>query len=248
MSTERDPAALLRDGMTAEARTVTASPAFTEQIISNADRQPHRAPRPGWRGWLLPAAAAAAGGDAGRRGPGRLRADAPRPAATGRADLPSARRPACAPTPSGAALDRAPSPSGATGSSACQPDQRLRAPRPGRRPGAGRLPGGRPDLGQHSRRAGRWAPRPCGQPPCTSIAHTVDGGQSWVGMPAPSRRLGGPTVPVHLHRPPALRHPAGRLRLRQRPLVSDHRRRPELVAPGGPRRTPWRSSTARRSG
>ncbi len=56
MSTERDPAALLRDGMTAEARTVTAGPAFTERIISAADTQPRRA---GWQGWVLPAAAAA---------------------------------------------------------------------------------------------------------------------------------------------------------------------------------------------
>ncbi len=30
---------------------------------------------------------------------------------------------------------------------------------------------------------------PCGQPPCTSIVRTTDGGRSWIGIPAPKARL-----------------------------------------------------------
>jgi hypothetical protein len=86
MSNEREPATVLREALAAEARTVTASRAFTDRVIGAAQapsattptlRSVHSsgafsipgnstgpadespADQPAWRGWLLPVVAAA---------------------------------------------------------------------------------------------------------------------------------------------------------------------------------------------
>jgi len=182
MSPEREPAALLREALAAEARTITAVPAFTEQIISAAQHPVRQAPEgerppgpPAWRGWLLPVAAAAVAAvllAAVLIGAALLRPDHQQPA------TPTPSLSTTGPTPhSSASTSASPSPSPtASGSPSGQPV--VGGPVP---PGFWAL-----DLTWVSTDEG-WAlgTAPCGQPPCTSIAHTTDGGKSWRGIHAP---------------------------------------------------------------
>lgn len=185
MSHEREPAALLRSGMAAEARTVTAGPAFTERVIEAAQgaaqhspvtpepEQPPRAGQPAWRGWLLPAAAAAVAAvllAAALAGAALLSPDRQQPAVP----LPSPS--VSAPTP-GPSPSHSPSPSPAPSSSVrTQPAI------------GGPMPAGfwAVDLTWVSVDEG-WAlgTSPCGRPVCTAIGRTVDGGKTWVNMLAP---------------------------------------------------------------
>jgi len=180
MSTEREPAARLRDGMAAEAGSVTAGPAFTEQVISAAVRQP--VARPSWQGWVLPAAAAA------------LVAILVAAALIGTSLLRSDRQPPAAQTSPPAATSGPPAPSSpAPSSGATASPTGSSAPSPsGSSGGAGPVPAGfrAVDLTWISNSVG-WAlgTAPCGQPPCTSIVRTGDGGKTWTGIPAPKAWL-----------------------------------------------------------
>jgi photosystem II stability/assembly factor-like uncharacterized protein len=180
MSSEREPATLLRDGMMAEAYSVTASPAFTERIIGAAQQPPRRA---GWHGWVLPVAAAALVAvlvAAALIGTSLIRSDrqppagqTTAPAVTSGPPAPSASSPTSQPAPSASS-----SPSASSG---------------GAGPAGGPVPAGfrAVDLTWISNSDG-WAlgTAPCGQPPCTSIARTRDGGKTWIGIPAPKAWLG----------------------------------------------------------
>ena len=92
--------------------------------------------------------------------------------------------------------------------------------------------------GHRAVRAPPRAPRSCAP---------RDGGQSWVGIPAPVAELvrATTTAPDNCVSRPAVRQPAGRLRLRPERAVPDHRRR--RAAGRGSRAAPtrWRSPTAR---
>jgi photosystem II stability/assembly factor-like uncharacterized protein len=182
MSTEREPATLLRDGMASEARLVTASPAFTERIIG-ATRQPVR--RPAWQGWVLPAAAAALVAvllAAALVGTSLLRSERQQPA--GQTTPPAVTSGPPAPTTGGPTASPGPSASSAPSSHASTG---------GAGPVGGAVPAGfrAVDLTWISNSDG-WAlgTAPCGNPPCTSIVRTTDGGKSWTGIPAPKARLG----------------------------------------------------------
>ncbi|HEX8768682.1 MAG TPA: hypothetical protein VF714_09945, partial [Jatrophihabitans sp.] len=215
MSTEREPAALLREALAAEARTVTASRAFTDRVIGAAqlsshtvatpvvpDSLPHsfagsfaddaeRAGQPAWRGWLLPAAAAAAVVAllaAVLVGVSLLAPD-PIPPAAPLSESPAPSTGAPAPTstgtPSTSSTTAGPKPS-ATGSGAPS------TPAQGALPGGGPVPAGfrAVDLTWVSTDIGfALGTAPCATAPCTSIVRTADGGKSWVGLPAPKAML-----------------------------------------------------------
>ncbi|MEO7261897.1 MAG: hypothetical protein ABI047_11690 [Jatrophihabitantaceae bacterium] len=187
MSPEREPATLLREAMAAEARTVTASRAFTERVIGAAQTSPAAVARhegrpagqPAWRGWLLPAVAAVAAAvllAAVLVGSALLRPDRQQPATP----LPSLST--SVPTP-GPSTSPSPAPTTSPGPS-------------GQTAVGGRVPDGfrAADLTWVSAAEG-WAlgTAPCAQPPCTLIAHTTDGDRlspSWVSLPAPAAGLG----------------------------------------------------------
>jgi photosystem II stability/assembly factor-like uncharacterized protein len=202
MTDDRELAALMRDGMAAEAREISASAALTEQLIrtstaatagrSGAGYRPAdgrlEATSRGWQAWLLPVAAAVlvallvstalVGGKllhASRHQPGS--SPAPQPGtSTSQTSSP-------APSPSGTAAS---APSTATTSGPTQ------TPTPGV-PVGGPVPASfrAVDLTWVSTDEG-WAlgTAPCAQAPCTSIVRTLDGGRHWVGMPAPVAALG----------------------------------------------------------
>ena len=223
MSSEREPAAMLREALAVEARTVTASPAFTERVIGAAHAAPATAVIPfsaagpvspigpsspvgpsspagpfsaedgwsagrsGWRGWVLPAAAAAVVAvllAAVLVGASLLRPDRQPPATQfSQPPSPSAPTPS-APVPTGTGTSK-PTPS-ATGSGAPS------TPAQGGLPAGGPVPAGfrAVDLTWVSTDIGfALGTAPCATAPCTSIVRTVDGGKSWVGLPAPKAML-----------------------------------------------------------
>jgi len=186
MNDERQLGQLLRDGMAAETRQLVAGPDFTERVIGRAltadggqPDWPQQRP-PGWQNWILPAVAAVLVGllvgsvllgtkllhSSGSQGP---------------ASSSTISQPAPSSSPSG------PSSAPATHSSA--PSSHTSAPtHAGIGPVGGPVPPGFTgyDLTWVSNDDG-WAlgTAPCGNPPCTSILRTTDGGKSWVGIPAP---------------------------------------------------------------
>ncbi len=195
MSSEREPAALLREAMAAEAATVTASPAFTERVLATtqypaAGLEPGSGPPdgPSWRGWLLPAVAAAVVAlllAAVLVGTSLIRSQRQSPASPTTPPALSS----VAPAPSGSGSTSRPAPSASSspspaGSTASGPS--------GQGPVGGPVPAGFTgyDLTWVSDNDG-WAlgTAPCGSPPCTSILRTRDGGRSWVGIPAPRAEL-----------------------------------------------------------
>jgi hypothetical protein len=205
MSHETEPATQLRNGLAAEARTVTAGPAFTERVIGAARALPGTAPTPfprplpaddgfsvgprGWRGWIVPVAAAAVVAvllAAVLVGSSLLRPNH-QPPATQLSRPPSPSISAPAPSATGK-----PSPStkpSATGSATSGASSTS---------GQGGLPAGGPvppgfravDLTWVSTDIGfALGTAPCATAPCTSILRTADGGKSWVGLPAPKAML-----------------------------------------------------------
>ncbi|HEX8092940.1 WD40/YVTN/BNR-like repeat-containing protein [Jatrophihabitans sp.] len=214
MSHETEPAAVqLRQALVAEARTVSAGPAFTERVIGAAQAStatlptavpgplsgPRSGPFPGpfsaddgssagqrgWRGWILPAAAAAvvavllAGVLVGTS---LLRPDRQPPAAQPSPTSSSTSAPAPNGTPSATAR---PTPSTSPSGGASTPVQ-------GGLPAGGPVPAGfkAVDLTWVSTDVGyALGTAPCVSAPCTSILRTVDGGKSWVGLPAPNAML-----------------------------------------------------------
>jgi hypothetical protein len=208
MSAERDPAALLREAMTAEAGSVTATAAFTERVLATAQYPPGIADGqfdtpdgPNWRGWLLPAAAAAVVAvllAAVLIGTSLVRSDrqppasrtTPAPSLSSGPPAPSISNSTSRPAPS-ASSSPSPGPSsGSTsggGSTASGPSGGSALG-----PAGGPVPAGFTgyDLTWVSEDDG-WAlgTAPCGSPPCTSVLRTTDGGRSWVGIPAPRAEL-----------------------------------------------------------
>ncbi|HJQ03178.1 MAG TPA: hypothetical protein VJ851_16395 [Jatrophihabitans sp.] len=181
MTDDRELSALMRDGMAAEAREISASAALTERLIrtSTAPKGSRvtggRIGR-GWQAWLLPVAAAVlvavlvstalVGGKllhASRHQPGSSLAPQPGPS-TQQTSSP------------------APSPSGSTSTTPTVSPTQTAVPVGGPVPDGFRAV----DLTWVSTDQG-WAlgTAPCIQEPCTSIVTTTDGGKHWKGMPAP---------------------------------------------------------------
>ena len=185
MSDERQLSRLMADGMAAEARRISAGPEFTERVIGRAladagSGEPGRRP-PGWQNWILPAVAAS------------LVALLIGSALVGTKLLHSSRSqaPASSPTASQPAPSSSPSaPSSAPSAHSSAPATKSSAPSSSGvlGPAGGPVPAGFHgyDLTWVSNDDG-WAlgTAPCGNPPCTSILRTTDGGKSWVGIPAP---------------------------------------------------------------
>ncbi|MCW2522645.1 MAG: hypothetical protein JWO63_980 [Frankiales bacterium] len=197
----RDPAAILRAGLIAEAASARVSSDLAERVIAQAE-SPQSAVGPNgagggldrgsraWRSWLLPLAAAvviailigsavtavrlvSGGGDNSGGQPAPL---SPQPTQSAPTPAPSSDGPAqssTAPTPSSAA----------TGG----PTSSVTAAGP-----SGPVPAGfrATDVTWISLEDG-WAlgTAPCATAPCTSIVRTSDGGKSWVGIPAPKAYL-----------------------------------------------------------
>ena len=175
MSDERQ---LMRDGLAAEARQISAGPEFTERVIGRALATaggPGRQRPPGWHNWVLPAVAAVLVAVL----VGSVLLGTKLLHSTGPASHPSptlSQPVLTSPAPSN---PTSPAPSGsASGQSS--------AGVPG--PAGGPVPAGFRgyDLTWVSDQDG-WVlgTAPCGNPPCTSILRTTDGGRSWVGIPAP---------------------------------------------------------------
>jgi|GEM_PF-601561 len=196
MSADRDPAALLREELAAEARTVTASPAFTERILATTQYPPadgEFGPGPSWRGWLLPAVAAAVVAvllAAVLVGTSLVRSDR-QPPASRTTPAPSL---SGTPAPSGSTSRPAPSASSSPSSGPTTGSASTTGPSGSSvlGPAGGPVPVGfrAVDLTWISNSDG-WAlgTAPCGRPPCTSITRTTDGGKTWVGIPAPRATL-----------------------------------------------------------
>jgi photosystem II stability/assembly factor-like uncharacterized protein len=216
MSHETDTATQLREALAAEARTVTAGPAFTERVIGAARALPATVPTPfpgpfsaddgstagqrGWRGWILPVAAAAvvvALLAAVLVGSSLLRPDHQPPTAQlSQPPSPSISAPAPSTTstpsgtgkPSGTGTSSVPTPSATPPASSGAPS----TPAQGGLPDGGPVPSGfrAVDLTWVSNDMGfALGTAPCNTAPCTSIVRTVDGGKSWVGLPAPKAML-----------------------------------------------------------
>jgi photosystem II stability/assembly factor-like uncharacterized protein len=192
MTDDRELSALMRDGMAAQAREVSASTSLTEQLIRTSTEAGTATARQGsaregtgrrgatdrgWQAWVLPAAAAVLvallvssaliGGKllrSSRHQPGSSVSVQPITSA------PSTAHATPTPTPSGS-VTPTPTPTSAPAG-----------------PVGGPVPAGfrAVDLTWVSTDQG-WAlgTAPCAQTPCTSIVRTLDGGQHWVGIPAP---------------------------------------------------------------
>lgn len=175
MTDDREPSAVLRDGMAAQAREISASSAFTEQLIRTSMQSDDRTGR-GWRNWMLPLAAAV------------LVAFLVSSALIGGKLLHASRHQSNGPLgpqpTSSAPSTPKPSPTGSSSPSSAP----TTAPAGPVGPTGGPVPAGfrAVDLTWVSLDQG-WAlgTAPCGSPPCTSILRTSDGGQHWVGIPAP---------------------------------------------------------------
>jgi len=198
MSHNTDPAALLRNALTAEARTVTASRAFTERVIGAAEATPGPAAtdgwpadQPAWRGWVLPVAAAAMVAvllAAVLIGAPLLRPDRQPPA--GQVSQPPAPTATSipGPGPTGTPTPGSPTPNASKPS----PTGTSSPPAQGGLADGGPVPAGfrAVDLTWVSTDMGfALGTAPCATAPCTSIVRTVDGGKSWVGLPAPKAML-----------------------------------------------------------
>jgi photosystem II stability/assembly factor-like uncharacterized protein len=195
MSDERQLGQLMRDGMTAEARQVSAGPEFPERIIGRAlatevrPERPDRQP-PGWQNWILPAVAAVLVGlliGSVVIGTKLLHSSGSGPNNAGNRQV----SPPGSSAPSAPSDQHSPSPSvGSTG----QTGQTGHGSGGGGAAGpvGGPVPAGFHgyDLTWVSNDDG-WAlgTASCGNPPCTSILRTTDGGRSWVGIPAPRAYL-----------------------------------------------------------
>lgn len=192
MNQDRELGALLRDGMTAQARQVSADSQLTERIIATAvaagDIRSTAEPgaRRAWQGWLLPAAAAAVVAlliSSVVIGTKLLRSDGSKPASQ-QSSGPLSGGPSVAPTNS-------PTP-GTSSSPAPQPSPTGTVPAGPVPPAGGPVPAGfrAVDLSWVSTEQG-WAlgTAPCAHAPCTSILRTSDGGVSWVGLHAPPAPL-----------------------------------------------------------
>jgi photosystem II stability/assembly factor-like uncharacterized protein len=175
MTDDRELSAVLRDGMAAQAREISASSAFTEQLIRTSVQAEDRAGR-GWRNWMLPLAAAV------------LVAFLVSSALIGGKLLHASRHQSNGPLgpqpTSSAPSTPKPSPTGSSSPSSAP----TTAPAGPVGPSGGPVPAGfrAVDLTWVSLDQG-WAlgTAPCGNPPCTSIVRTTDGGRHWVGIPAP---------------------------------------------------------------
>lgn len=181
MTDDRELEARMRAGMAAETRPVVADDRFAEQIIATALLEPPAPERPHWQNWVVPAMAAALVAllvGSVLVGTSLLHSSRSGPAHQGQSFPPSTVAPTHAPS-----RPSSPHPSATTGPS----QSRNSAPsRPG--PAGGPVPAGFSayDLTWISNDQG-WGlgTAPCQDAPCTSIVRTTDGGQSWVGIPAP---------------------------------------------------------------
>jgi photosystem II stability/assembly factor-like uncharacterized protein len=178
-------ARVMRDGMAAEARGVSAGPEFTERVIgralaTGAPGGPDRRP-PGWQNWILPAVAAAV--VALLVGSVLLGTKLLHSAGPASQPSPSLNQPTVSSPPPSNQTSPAPSSPAPSNSAPSTPTSGTAAG-----PKGGPVPAGFRgyDLTWVSNDLG-WAlgSAPCGNPPCTSILRTQDGGKSWVGIPAP---------------------------------------------------------------
>lgn len=187
MTEDRELSAMLRDGLAAEARQVSASAALTERMIrastaSAADRDEYR-PR-AWQAWVLPAAAAvlvALLASSVLIGGKLLHSAGNHPASSvGPLPLPTTSAPTSPPSST-------PKPT-VSSSVTSSPTQVPVGPVGGPVPAGFRAV----DLTWISPDEG-WAlgTAPCATAPCTSIVRTTDGGKSWVGIHAPAAELFG---------------------------------------------------------
>ena len=188
MTDDRDLTALLRDGMAAEARPVTADQAFVAETIALATR-PVPAPSarpPAWRGWIVPAVAAVIvalligsvflGGKLLHSEKHSPVLNTPTPTA------PAPSHSVGKPAPSASPTSK---PSGSPTSPSTSPVALVP-------PSGGAVPAGfrAVDLTWTSTTEGfALGTAPCQTAPCTSIVRTTDGGQHWVGLPAPKAEL-----------------------------------------------------------
>lgn len=181
MTDDRQLEALLREGMAAEVRPVVAESRLTEQIIAAAGQDESPRISSSWQNWVLPAVAAVLVAllvgsvlfgarllhSAGQSPAGHRTPEPSTPVSI----VPN-------PSPSVKSSPSAPASQGGTSVSA--------------QPGTGPVPTGFVgyDLTWVSQDEG-WAlgTAPCSTAPCTSIVHTLDGGQSWGGLPAPKAYL-----------------------------------------------------------
>jgi hypothetical protein len=186
MSDDRELAALLREGMSAEAREVSADARLAEQIITRAldAAAPAAGPRRALGNWALPVAAAAL--VALLVGSVLLGTRLLHPTGSRPGERPAA--PATAPR-TAATASTAPAPSSSlTRPSTTAPTGTVAGPAGGPVPAGFRAV----DLTWISPEQG-WAlgTAPCATAPCTSIVRTSDGGRHWVGIPAPAGYLAG---------------------------------------------------------
>jgi hypothetical protein len=185
MSDDSQLSALMRDGMAAEARSVTPSTALTDRIIvAAADgggaKIPNLPPRRAWQAWLAPAIAAVvvtllvSSVFIGSR---LLKSDQQQPANQTSSPQPTA---------------TAPSSPDNTPATTPPPSASATAPSGPAAPVGGPVPAGfqAVDLTWVSTAEGfALGTAPCSQAPCTSLVRTTDGGKTWVGLPAPAAGL-----------------------------------------------------------
>lgn len=196
MIDDRELSALLRDGLAAEAHSVTAGAELADRIVNlatNDAEQPARMrPRRG-QAWLLPALAAIVVGILAGSVVlgGKLLHSDPHQPSSQISLLPTptvSSSPAPAPTPSSSASPSQPSTASrstsapSTGSSVPTPAGPVGGPVPAHFRAVD-LTWISPDQG--------WAlgTAPCSHAPCTSMVRTRDGGRTWVGVPAPTAEL-----------------------------------------------------------
>jgi photosystem II stability/assembly factor-like uncharacterized protein len=187
MTEDRELAARLREAMTAETRSITATDQFTERVIGASGAALQDRPLSGPRSWLMPllaAAAVVALVAAALVGTSLLRSQNQQP-------VPIQSTSAPAPSTSAPAPSSSPTP---PPSSAAHPSGTATSPGAAGLPAGGPVPAGfrAVDLTWVSADTGfALGTAPCDKAPCTSIVRTVDGGRSWVGLPAPKALLSG---------------------------------------------------------
>ncbi len=183
MTDDRQLEALLRDGLAAEARPVVADSGLTERIIATAAADGYHPAEPRlWQNWLMPAVAAAlvallVGSVLFGT---KLLHSSSAPPASRLTPIPSLTHPVSPPP-------TAPHSTAPPASSTTPSRSSIGAPAVG-----GPVPSGFSgyDLTWVSQDEG-WAlgTAPCATAPCTSIVRTTDGGQHWIGLPAPTAFL-----------------------------------------------------------